>query len=67
MRHLRLLPLPFLLLALAACASPCQRIDGDMRQLAADAVRDPAMVLDGRYVARFQDLTAQRIENECAF
>lgn len=67
MRRLRLLPLPFLLLGLTACASPCQRIDTDMRQLAADAVRDPAMVLDGRYLTRFQDLTAERIENECGF
>lgn len=50
---------------LAACASPCQRIDGEFRQLNADVVRNPAIALDGRYIARFQELTAQRIENQC--
>lgn len=54
-----------LLLPLAACASPCDRIDRDFRQLNADAVREPAMVVDGRYIARFQELTAQRIEYQC--
>ncbi len=65
MRQYRPMLLLPALLALAACASPCQRIDRDMRQLNADAIRDPAMVVDGRYLTRFQDLTAQRIENEC--
>lgn len=53
------------LLVLAACASPCDRVRDDMRQLNADTVRDPAMLTDGRYLARFQELTAQGIEHSC--
>lgn len=61
---LPLLPLllPFLL---AGCASPCQRIDAELRQLNADTIRDPAMAGDGRYLARFQELAAQSVERGC--
>lgn len=54
--------LPFLL---AGCASPCQRIDDELRQLNADTIRDPAMAGDGRYIARFQELAAQSVEKGC--
>lgn len=50
---------------LTACASPCDRIRDNLRQLNADTVRDPAMLTDGRYLTRFQDLTAQGIEHSC--
>lgn len=61
----RLLPLlPFLLL-LTACASPCQRIDDELRQLNADTIRDPAMAGDGRYMSRFQELAARSVEKGC--
>ncbi|ACI98397.1 hypothetical protein [Rhodospirillum centenum] len=53
------------LVVLAACASPCDRVRDDMRQLNADTVRDPAMLTDGRYLKRFQDLTAEGIEHSC--
>ncbi|OYQ33515.1 hypothetical protein CHU95_14055 [Niveispirillum lacus] len=60
----RAVPLLFLLL-LAGCASPCQRIGAELRQLNADAIREPAMVGDGRYIARFQELAAQSVERNC--
>lgn len=61
----RLLPLLPLLLMLSACASPCQRIDNELRQLNADTIRDPAMASDGRYLNRFQELAAQSVEKGC--
>ncbi|MFV3129128.1 hypothetical protein [Niveispirillum sp. KHB5.9] len=63
----RLMLLPLLLLppVLSGCASPCQRIDDEMRQLNADTIRDPAMAGDGRYLARFQELAAQSVEKGC--
>ena len=54
-----------MLLALAACASPCDRISNDMRQLNADMIRDPAIIADGRYAERFQELAAQSVEHSC--
>ncbi|WP_114391958.1 hypothetical protein [Oleisolibacter albus] len=53
------------LVGLAACAGPCDRIRDDMRTLNADTIRDPAMVNDGRYLARFQDLAARSVEHSC--
>ncbi|MBJ7415077.1 MAG: hypothetical protein JHC88_06395 [Niveispirillum sp.] len=61
----RLLPLAPLVVLLSACASPCQRIDNDLRQLNADTIRDPAMASDGRYLSRFQELAAQSVEKGC--
>ncbi|AUN29149.1 hypothetical protein IP70_02080 [alpha proteobacterium AAP38] len=61
----RLLPLAPLLVLLSACASPCQRIDNELRQLNADTIRDPAMASDGRYLSRFQELAAQSVEKGC--
>jgi len=52
-------------LLLAACASPCDRIDEDFRQLNADVIRNPAIVTDGTYVRRFQDLAAESVEHQC--
>jgi len=53
------------LLLLSACASPCQRIDNELRQLNADTIRDPGMASDGRYLSRFQELAAQSVEKGC--
>lgn len=50
---------------LSACASPCQRIDDELRQLNADAIRDPVRAADGRYLAQFQELAAQSVEKGC--
>lgn len=61
----RLLPFAPLLVLLSACASPCQRIDNELRQLNADTIRDPAMASDGRYLSRFQELAAQSVEKGC--
>lgn len=63
----RLVLLPLLLLSpiLSGCASPCQRIDDEIRQLNADTIRDPTMAGDGRYLARFQELAAQSVERGC--
>jgi len=61
---LRFLPLAVLGL-LAACASPCDAIRADMRRLNAEAIRDPGIALDGRYLKRFQELAARSVEHEC--
>jgi hypothetical protein len=61
----RLILLVPLLLTLSACASPCQRIDNELRQLNADTIRDPGMASDGRYLSRFQELAAQSVEKGC--
>jgi hypothetical protein len=61
----RLLLLVPLLLMLSACASPCQRIDNELRQLNADTIRDPGMASDGRYLSHFQELAAQSVEKGC--
>lgn len=61
----RLLFMPLLLPLLAGCASPCQRIEDELRQLNADTIRDPAIAGDGRYLARFQELAAQSVEKGC--
>lgn len=53
------------LLALSACASPCDQIRADMRQLNANTIREPTMVLDGRYMTKFQDLAARSVEHSC--
>lgn len=53
------------LLGLGACASPCARIDAEMRQLNADTIRDPNMAVDGRYLSHFQELAAQSVEHGC--
>lgn len=53
------------LLALGACASPCDRIKEEMRQLNADTIRNPGIALDGTYMTRFQELAAQSVENRC--
>ncbi|QJE72815.1 hypothetical protein HHL28_06680 [Aerophototrophica crusticola] len=62
----RRLPLALIgLLALGACASPCDRIKEDMRQLNADTIRNPGIALDGTYMSRFQELAAQSVEHRC--
>ncbi len=62
-------PGPFILgaalLGLGACTSPCDRINGQMRQLNADTIRDPNIAVDGRYLAQFQELAAQSVEHGC--
>lgn len=51
---------------LPGCAlNPCDRIRADFRQLNADALRDPAMVADGRYGAAFRELGARSVEHGC--
>jgi len=60
--RLLILSLPLLL---AACMSPCERIEADMRKLNADVIRNPAIVMDGSYVTKMQDLAARGIENRC--
>jgi hypothetical protein len=62
LRPLLLLPAIALL---SACATPCERIDADMRQLNADVIRYPSMGGDGRYLSRFQELAAQAVERGC--
>ncbi|MFV3077161.1 hypothetical protein [Niveispirillum fermenti] len=52
-------------LAMSGCASPCDRINAEMRQLNADTIRDPTMAGDGRYLSRFQELAAQSVERGC--
>lgn len=52
-------------LVLSGCASPCDRINAEMRQLNADTIRDPTMAADGRYLSRFQELAAQSVERGC--
>ncbi|HYE51611.1 MAG TPA: hypothetical protein VEB20_18585 [Azospirillaceae bacterium] len=51
--------------ALAACASPCERIEDDFRQLNADAIRRPGLLMDGTYLDEFRDLAARSVENRC--
>ena len=53
------------LLFAGGCASPCERIDVEIRQLNADTIRDPTIAGDGRYISRFQELAAQSVENGC--
>lgn len=54
-----------LLASVAGCASPCSRIEGELRQLNANVIRDPATATDGRYLSRFQELAAQSVEHGC--
>lgn len=60
--RLLVLSLPLLL---AACMSPCERIEADMRKLNADVIRNPTIVLDGSYITKMQDLAARGVENRC--
>lgn len=64
-RRLFLLSQAAPLMFLSACASPCERIEGELRQLNADAIHDPSMAADGRYLDRFRELGAQAVEKNC--
>jgi hypothetical protein len=53
------------LMGLTACASPCERVDSDLRNLTAAMIRDPAMLADGRYDRGFRELAARKVEHGC--
>lgn len=52
-------------LLLSACASPCERINADLRTLNAEMIRNPGILTSGKYASEFQELAARSVEHSC--